>query len=49
MNEYSPGSGSPHQIPLVESVLAFQFVRTVQLWDSLFFGKLHSELQEEFP
>lgn len=35
--------------PLVEAVVEFQFEPGARGWDSLFFGKIHLELQEEFP
>lgn len=37
-----------HSIPLVESVLAFQFERTNQ-WNSDFFESLHSLIRADFP
>jgi uncharacterized protein (TIGR04255 family) len=35
--------------PLVEAVLAFTFARNRVPWDSIYFGKLHDRVQNDFP
>lgn len=35
--------------PLLEAVVAFQFDQGDRPWDSIYFGKVHQELEAEFP
>ena len=35
--------------PLIEALIGVAFLRPAEDWDSIFFGKIHAELQDRFP